>query len=116
MAYGFKNDYGFSTVKEDDLPTNVENSNTIWNLQRDLRKQEEKYENRIHDVLNAIQPLMERLKDNSEHEYIKWPNRVEAIEKFVQQLKDIAFPEQKKTQSSVPSIKELKKDGSTSNT
>lgn len=110
------NDYGFSTIREENLPTNVENTNTIWSLERDLKKQESMFTNRIHDILNAITPFLGKLKENPSHEFIKWPNRVEAIDKFRSELDDIAFPKTVLPPTSVPVTKEKTADGSTSNT
>ncbi len=75
-----------------------------------------KYEQRIQDILDAIIPFLKSLKENPTHEYIKWPNRVEAIDKFKQKLEGIAWPERVTLRTSVPPIKESKKDGSKSNT
>ena len=39
-------------------------------------------EQKLDKLFNAIQPLLNNLKQNPEKEYILWPNRLEKIEQF----------------------------------
>jgi hypothetical protein len=49
----------------------------------------EKFEERLDLLYRAILPLLQRLKENSEKDYIFWPNRKAAIEEFEEKLRQI---------------------------
>jgi hypothetical protein len=40
-------------------------------------------------LYSMILPLLKRLKENPEKEYIFWPNRVEKVEEFEKKLKKV---------------------------
>ena len=44
---------------------------------------------KVDDLYNAIQPLLNNLKANPEKEYILWPKRLEKIEQFESYLQGI---------------------------
>lgn len=71
-------DFGFTAMDEDELSTVQE-----------AKTESQTTQERLDSLYNAIQPLLNNLKANSEKSYIYWPNRVEKIEQFEQTLLDI---------------------------
>ena len=71
-------DFGFTAVDEDELEAvqkvSVAASST---------------EERLHNLYNAIIPLLNNLKQNPEKDYILWPNRLEKVEQFESHLQSI---------------------------
>jgi hypothetical protein len=71
-------DFGFTAVNEEELEAvqkvSVEASST---------------EERLHNLYNAIIPLLNNLKQNPEKDYILWPNRLEKVEQFESHLQSI---------------------------
>lgn len=67
-------DFGFTAVTEEELDVVTElqeKANTAYDIH-----------NQLHELYNAIQPLLTNLKANPEKEYIFWPNRLEKVEEF----------------------------------
>ena len=86
-----KFDFGFSAVSGEDLSNEVNNP-TIEELEKKIKQfskelDDEKF--RARAVYNAIVPLLDNLRKDSDKEYIKWPNRVDSIDKFQSELEDI---------------------------
>lgn len=71
-------DFGFTAVDEDELEAvqkvSVAASST---------------EDKLHNLYNAIIPLLNNLKQNPEKDYILWPNRLEKVEQFESHLQSI---------------------------
>ena len=71
-------DFGFTAVNEEELEVvqkvSVAASST---------------EERLHNLYNAIMPLLNNLKQNPEKDYILWPNRLEKVEQFESHLQSI---------------------------
>ena len=71
-------DFGFTAVNEEELEAvqkvSVAASST---------------EERLHNLYNAIIPLLNNLKKNPEKDYILWPNRLEKVEQFESHLQSI---------------------------
>ena len=71
-------DFGFTAVNEEELEAvqkvSVAASST---------------EERLHNLYNAIIPLLNNLKQNPEKDYILWPNRLEKVEQFESHLQSI---------------------------
>jgi len=71
-------DFGFTAVNEEELEAvqkvSVAASST---------------EERLHNLYNAIMPLLNNLKKNPEKDYILWPNRLEKVEQFESHLQSI---------------------------
>ena len=71
-------DFGFTAVNEEELEAvqkvSVAASST---------------EERLHNLYNAIMPLINNLKQNPEKDYILWPNRLEKVEQFESHLQSI---------------------------
>lgn len=71
-------DFGFTTVTEDELQNVQIATNIAMTAQEKLDK-----------LYNAIQPLLNNLKQNPEKEYILWPDRLSKVEAFEVYLKKI---------------------------
>jgi len=71
-------DFGFTAVNEEELEAvqkvSVAASST---------------EERLHNLYNAIMPLLNNLKQNPEKDYILWPNRLEKVVQFESHLQSI---------------------------
>lgn len=74
-------DFGFTAVTEEELES-------VQTLQKTAVEAEE-YEDRLHSLYNAIQPLLNNLRKDPEKEYILWPNRLERVEEFSDYLDKI---------------------------
>ena len=71
-------DFGFTAVDEDELEA----------VQK-VSVAAESTEDRLHNLYNAIIPLLNDLKQNPEKDYILWPNRLEKVEQFESHLQSI---------------------------
>lgn len=74
-------DFGFTAVTEDELEVVQkleEKANTAYDIH-----------NQLHDLYNAVLPLLNNLKVNPEKDYIYWPNRLEKVEAFEDHLQKI---------------------------
>ena len=74
-------DFGFTAVTEDELDTVIalqEKADTVLDTH-----------NRLHELYNAVTPLLNSLKANPEKDYIYWPNRLEQVEAFEDKLQGI---------------------------
>tara|TARA_B100000282_G_scaffold203219_1_gene148999 strand:+ start:186 stop:449 length:264 start_codon:yes stop_codon:yes gene_type:complete len=71
-------DFGFTLVDEDELDTVQEIEKKV----SETSSTAESTQDKLDKLFNAIQPLLTNLKKNPEKELIKWPNRLEKIEKF----------------------------------
>ncbi|MDA7837505.1 hypothetical protein N9A42_00545 [bacterium] len=67
-------DFGFTAVTEEELES-------VQTLQQTV-VESEGFEDRLHNLYNAIQPLLTNLRKDPEKEYILWPNRLERVEQF----------------------------------
>ena len=81
-------DFGFSF--EDDMTNVINNAldtrdTTIMNLETEVQSLREN--NRT--MYKKILVLLNNLKKNPEQPIIKWPNRVEAIDKFIAELEEL---------------------------
>lgn len=47
------------------------------------------YRERLYKMYSLIEPLIVNLLKNSDKEIIKWPNRKEKLEQFLEQLQDL---------------------------
>jgi hypothetical protein len=74
-------DFGFTAVNEDELDV-AQEVKSVTDTAEQLQK-------KLDDLYNAVQPLLSNLKNNPEKEYIKWPNRLEKVEKFEDLLQEI---------------------------
>ena len=74
-------DFGFTAVNEDELESVQKLSQTA--------EAASSLEDRVNNLYQSIQPLLNQLKANPTKEYIYWPNRVEKIEQFEEHLLNI---------------------------
>jgi len=74
-------DFGFTAVTEEELEV-------VTELQERADKTL-KYQTRLEQLFNAIQPLLTNLKANPEKDYIYWPNRLDKVEQFEDHLQNI---------------------------
>lgn len=74
-------DFGFTAVNEDELESVQKLSSQV--------EEATSLEKTTQQLYESIQPLLTQLKQNSEKDYIYWPNRVEKIEQFEDHLRSI---------------------------
>lgn len=74
-------DFGFTAVSENDLAEAVDTS--------DLEARIVKAERKARAIYDEIIPLLDNLRKDPDKEYIRWPNREDAIDKFQAKLEDI---------------------------
>jgi peptidoglycan hydrolase CwlO-like protein len=78
-------DFGFTAVDETELASYQQAEAKLEDAEEETLAVSEKIDN----LYNAIQPLLNNLKSNPEKEYILWPNRLEKVEEFEKFLYDI---------------------------
>jgi hypothetical protein len=78
-------DFGFTLVDEDELEA-------VQHIKAEAEAINESsfdLQDRLDNLYNAIQPLLNNLKSKPEKEYILWPNRLEKIEEFETHIQNI---------------------------
>ena len=75
-------DFGFTAVDETELEA-VQNAEL---LAGQISASEKTTQDKLDQLYNAVQPLLNNLKANPEKEYIYWPNRIEKVEQFEDHL------------------------------
>ena len=78
-------DFGFTLVDEEELDVVQEVKEQVATASSSVNETQEK----LDRLFNAVQPLLNNLKQNPEKEYIKWPNRLEKIEQFEDHIQNI---------------------------
>lgn len=78
-------DFGFTLVNEEELEAVQKATASVSAASTDVEKMQEK----LDDLYNAIQPLLNNLKLNPDREYILWPNRIEKVDQFSDHLYNI---------------------------
>lgn len=78
-------DFGFTLVDEDELEA-VQHIKAEAEL---INESSFDLQDRLDNLYNAIQPLLNNLKSKPEKEYILWPNRLEKIEEFETHIQNI---------------------------
>lgn len=71
-------DFGFTLVDETELEAVQQATAQVQAVSTSAASAQE----RLDKLYNAVQPLLNNLKQNPEKEYILWPNRLEKIEQF----------------------------------
>lgn len=71
-------DFGFTLVDEQELEAVQDATAKVQTVSSTVQSTQE----RLDKLYNAVQPLLNNLKQNPEKEYILWPNRLEKIEQF----------------------------------
>lgn len=78
-------DFGFTIVDEDELEVVQQATQQAQTASTSVQSTQE----RLDKLYNAIQPLLNNLKNNPEKDYILWPNRLEKIEQFEDHIQNI---------------------------
>ena len=78
-------DFGSTFANEDELEVVQQAQQTVTQTTTAVTSTQE----RLDKLFNAIQPLLNNLKQNPEKEYILWPNRLEKIEQFEDHIQNI---------------------------
>lgn len=78
-------DFGFTFANEDELEVVQQAQQTVTQNTTAVISTQEK----LDKLFNAIQPLLNNLKQNPEKEYILWPNRLDKIEQFEDYIQNI---------------------------
>lgn len=78
----FDFDFGFSAVDEDELEVLQQARAEIETSSQTSADLEYK----VNSLYNMVMPLLNNLAKNPEKDYIYWPNRLEKIEAFRDQL------------------------------
>lgn len=78
-------DFGFTIVDEDELEVVQQATQKVETVSSTVQSTTD----RLDKLYNAIQPLLNNLKQNPEKEYILWPNRLEKIEQFETHIQNI---------------------------
>ena len=78
-------DFGFTIVDEDELEAVQQATQKVTAVTSNVESTTEK----LDKLFNAIQPLLNNLKQNPQKDYILWPNRLEKIEQFEDHIQKI---------------------------
>jgi hypothetical protein len=78
-------DFGFTIVDEDEL----EAVQSIKAEAEAINESSFDTSEKLDKLFNAIQPLLNNLKQNPEKDYILWPNRLAKIEQFETHIQTI---------------------------
>lgn len=86
-------DYGFSAVSSEMASPELEKQKREVEELRikliELRKQNESLNKGMNSMYRLIIPFLNKLKENPECDHIRWPNRVEHIEKFRTKIENL---------------------------
>ena len=78
-------DFGFTLVDENELEAVQKAQETVSSASASTSETQEK----VDKLVNAVQPLLNNLKQNPEKEYILCPNRLAKIEQFEDHIQNI---------------------------
>ena len=78
-------DFGFTLVDENELEAVQQAQSQVANVSTSVSETQEKLDN----LFDEVQPLLNNLKQNPSKEYILWPNRLEKIEQFEDHIQKI---------------------------
>jgi transposase len=78
-------DFGFTIVDENELDAVQQATQQVQSVSTTVQSTQE----RLDKLYNAVQPLLNNLKQNPEKDYILWPNRLEKIEQFEDHIQNI---------------------------
>ena len=81
-------DFGFTLVDESELNTYQQAAEATAQVEASTLVASATQE-KVDNLYNAIQPLLNNLKANPEKEYILWPSRLQKIEQFEAYLQGI---------------------------
>ena len=78
-------DFGFTIVNEEELEAVQQATAQVQTVSSTV----EETQTKLDKLYNAIQPLLNNLKQNPEKDYIFWPNRLDKIELFEDHIQKI---------------------------
>jgi hypothetical protein len=78
-------DFGFTIVDENELEVVQQATQQVETVSSNVQSTQD----RLDKLYNAVQPLLNNLKQNPEKEYILWPNRLDKIEQFEDHIQKI---------------------------
>ena len=78
-------DFGFTIVDENELEVVQQATQQVETVSSNVQSTQD----RLDKLYNAVQPLLNNLKQNPEKEYILWPNRLNKIEQFEDHIQKI---------------------------
>jgi peptidoglycan hydrolase CwlO-like protein len=78
-------DFGFTLVDENELEAVQQAQSQVNSVSSSVVDVQDK----LDKLYNAVQPLLNNLKQNPEKEYILWPKRLEKIEQFEDHIQTI---------------------------
>lgn len=78
-------DFGFTIVDENELEVVQQATQQVETVSSNVQSTQE----RLDRLYNAVQPLLNNLKQNPEKDYILWPNRLTKIEQFEDHIQNI---------------------------
>jgi hypothetical protein len=78
-------DFGFTIVDENELEVVQQATQQVETVSSNVQSTQD----RLDKLYNAVQPLLNNLKQNPEKEYILWPNRLSKIEQFEDHIQKI---------------------------
>jgi hypothetical protein len=78
-------DFGFTIVDEDELEVVQQATAKVETVSTSAQSTQD----RLDKLYNAVQPLLNNLKQNPEKEYILWPDRLDKIEQFENHIQNI---------------------------
>lgn len=78
-------DFGFTIVNEEELDAVQQAAAQVQTVSSTV----EETQTKLDKLYNAIQPLLNNLKQNPEKDYIFWPNRLDKIELFEDHIQKI---------------------------
>ena len=82
------NDFGFTCVDETELQS-FQQAESVKEKYEATTLVANATQEKVDQLYNAIQPLLNNLKANPEKEYILWPQRLQKIEQFETYLQGI---------------------------
>lgn len=78
-------DFGFTFADESEIDAVQQATQQVETVSSSAQTTQD----RLDKLFNAIQPLLNNLKQNPEKEYILWPNRLDKIEQFEDHIQKI---------------------------
>jgi hypothetical protein len=78
-------DFGFTFADESEIEAVQQATQKVETVSTTVQSTQD----RLDKLFNAIQPLLNNLKQNPEKEYILWPNRLDKIEQFETHIQNI---------------------------
>jgi|TARA_B110000908_G_C10024430_1_gene344392 uncharacterized protein YjcR len=88
MSTELFNDFGFTAVDESELQS-FQQAESVKEKYEATTLVANATQEKVDQLYNAIQPLLNNLKANPEKEYILWPQRLQKIEQFETYLQGI---------------------------